>query len=106
MLKFIRRLNEGTESDLGAAKENQTTIRTEIANMQTEMAEVEKSNKSYLDKTTQKTKLMKDIATRMIDLARSIELEADLMLKAAKENPNPEQESPTAPATPETPEQK
>ena|SRR3989304_5711063 len=93
-LKYIRRinedLNEGTETDLGKEKENQRNINAEISNMQKEMGEVERDNKNYLDKTTQKTKIMKTIAARMIDLARSMEKEADLLLKSAKENPNPE----------------
>jgi ATP/maltotriose-dependent transcriptional regulator MalT len=106
-LKYIRRinedLNEGTESDLGKEKENQKNINAEIATLQGKISEVDRSKKSYLDKTTEKTKMMKTIADRTIDLARSIQMEADLMLKNAKENPNPEKEVPGATAAPTAP---
>lgn len=94
-LKYIKRMNEdliieGSEIELGKEKENQNNINNDISLMRDNIAKIEKSNKNYLEKTTQKSKIMKDIANRTIDLGRSLQLEADLMIKVAKENPNPE----------------
>ena len=56
-----------------------------MAAMKAEMEEIDMSDLPELEKEERKARIMMDIASRMIDQARSIEMEADLMVKRAKE---------------------
>ena len=52
--------------------------------MNIEQDDIDRGDDDPVKKATEKSKIMRDVASRMIDLARSMELEATFMVKAAK----------------------
>lgn len=84
------RLLEGVELDLANQKELQIRLNNEISELKSEITEIDRSDDSKEEKASKKRNIKNDIASKMIDLARSIELEADLALKAAKQEADAE----------------